>query len=216
MPMASATANWRWPAPRIRASRSMWSWPRRCWPGPGSTRRRWNAARIGPRTRRRRSRWPAPAVRRPRCTTIARASIPASSAPASMPASTIAAMSTPSHALQEMVRDAMADVTGAPMTPTIAASTAARSRPMPCRCRSLALGFARMATGNGLGAGAGQGREAPAVGLHGRALLRRRHRPRRRRLDEGSARPHLRKDRGRRCLLRSASRTWARHCAEMR
>ena len=47
MPTASATANWRWPAPRIPASRRMSNWRRRCWPRPGSTSRRSNAARIG-------------------------------------------------------------------------------------------------------------------------------------------------------------------------
>ena len=53
---------------------------RPCWPRPAWTRRRWNAAPTGPTTTPPSRRWPRAARRPARCTTTARASMPASSA----------------------------------------------------------------------------------------------------------------------------------------
>ena len=101
--------------------------------GPGWTSSRSNAARIGRRTRRRRSRWRAPAASRRRCTTTARASIPASCAPAAHLGIDHRGYVDAGHPSQELVREAMEEVTGAAHGDGNRASTAARSRPMPCR-----------------------------------------------------------------------------------
>ncbi len=161
-------------------------------------------------------RWRAPAARRRRCTTIARASMRASSASPARPASIIAAMWRPGHAVQREVRAALEGLTGVGLSdgpmrhrrlldPDLGgAADRAGARVRALRHRARPRRRAR------------EGGRAPARGLRGAALLRRRHRALLHRDHEAVRRARAGEDRRRRRVLRRAARAGARHRAQMR
>ena len=121
------------------------------------------------------------AAGRRRCTTIARESIPASCAPAGICRINHPGYVGADHPYQEMVRRAMAEVTGAEHGERNRGIDGCSIPTYAVPLRNLATGFARMATGKGLSADRAERGEAAVRGLHGRAVLRCRNRPRRHR-----------------------------------
>ena len=112
----------------------------------------WNAAPIGPWPRRRAGRWRGRAKGRPRCTTIAPASMPGSSA--SPAGSTRGRAATSArHRVQEIVRGSLEDLTGASHTEDVrgidGCSIPTYAMPLP----ALAFGFAKFGTGTGISRG---------------------------------------------------------------